>query len=183
MKKLILLVLVMLILVPLTALTIGGVDLPDKLTVGDKGLLLNGAGLRNKVIIKVYACGLYLPEKSLSSEAILNDTTAIAIRMHFIYSKVDEGKLIEAWNDGFAKTGALQEFAMETSRFNAMFSEPAVKGDIYDIVYIPKTGVQVIRNNTVLGTINNPGFRKSVFSIWLAENTDLTKLRENLLGN
>ncbi len=182
MKKLVLLVLAMIILVPLTALTIGGVDLPDKLAAGEDGLLLNGAGLRKKAIFRVYACGLYLPGKSASSEKILNDTTAIAIRMHFILSKVDEGKLIKAWNEGFAKTGALQEFAIETSKFNALFSEPAVKGDIYDIVYIPKTGVQVIKNNIVVGTINNPNFRKSVFSIWLAENTDLTKLREKLLG-
>jgi len=76
----------------------------------------------------------------------------------------------------------LQQFAIETSRFNAMFNQPAVKGDVYDIVYLPETGVQVIRNNVVLGTIDNPGFRKAVFSIWLGDDTALPKLKEDLLN-
>jgi Chalcone isomerase-like len=182
MKKLVIFVMIALMILPLLAVKVGGVVLPDNLKFGDNDLTLNGAGLRKKVVIKVYACGLYLPQQSKSSAAILADEGAIGIRMDFIYKKVDQKKLISAWNDGFAKTGALQQFAIETSRFNALFSQPAVKGDIYDIVYLPGTGVQVIRNEVVLGTIANPAFRKAVFSIWLDEKTDLPKLREKLLG-
>ncbi|MBW2201523.1 MAG: chalcone isomerase family protein, partial [Deltaproteobacteria bacterium] len=42
------------------AMEIGGVHLPDTLMAGKSPLLLNGAGLRKKVFIKVYAGGLYL---------------------------------------------------------------------------------------------------------------------------
>ncbi|MCF7911328.1 MAG: chalcone isomerase family protein [Candidatus Cloacimonetes bacterium] len=183
MKRIILLALFALLISALAAVEIGGAFLPEKLQFGENALTLNGAGMRKKVVIKVYACGLYLPQQSSSSTAILAAEGAIAIRMNFIYKKVDQEKLIDAWNEGFAKTGALQKFAIETSRFNALFSQPAVKGDIYDIVYLPGTGVQVIRNEVVLGTIENPDFRKAVFSIWLDEDTDLPKLRESLLGN
>ena len=182
MKKLVIFAMIALMIIPLLAVKVGGVLLPDNLKFGENDLSLNGAGLRKKVVIKVYACGLYLPQKSKSATAILAGDGAIAIRMDFIYKKVDQKKLIAAWNEGFAKTGALQQFAIETSRFNAMFNQPAVKGDVYDIVYLPETGVQVIRNNVVLGTIDNPGFRKAVFSIWLGDDTALPKLKEDLLN-
>ena len=181
MKIYLVIILVILVIVPLTAKKIGGVKLPDEFKFDDNILQMNGAGLRKKLIIKVYACALYLPEKSTSSEQILNDTTAIAIRMHFIYKKVDQEKLIDAWNEGFKKTNAHKQFAIETSQFNALFSEPALKGDVYDIVYLPSKGVQVTKNGDVLGTISNPLFRKAVFSIWLMPETDLPKLRKNLL--
>ena len=182
MKKIIIVLLVMIMALPVFAMKMGGVILPDKLEIENEDLTLNGAGLRKKVIIKVYACGLYLPQKSNSSEEILAANDAIAIRMHFIYNKVDQKKLIVAWNEGFEKTGALQEFAIETSRFNALFNEPAKKGDKYDIVYLPETGVQVIKNKVVLGTIENSDFRRAVFSIWLGDDTALPKLKENLLN-
>jgi len=76
----------------------------------------------------------------------------------------------------------LQEFAIETSRFNALFNEPAKKGDVYDIVYLPEIGVQVIKNKVVLGTIENSDFRRAVFSIWLGDDTALPKLKEKLLN-
>ncbi len=43
-----------------SAATIGGVDLADGSTAGGQKLVLNGAGLRKKLFIKVYAAGLYL---------------------------------------------------------------------------------------------------------------------------
>jgi len=182
MKKILIVLLVVSMALPIFAVKIGGVVLPNKLNIGNKSLILNGAGLRKKVIIKVYACGLYLPKKNKSSEKILASDEAIAIRMNFIYKEVDQKKLITAWNEGFAKTGALRKFARETSRFNALFSEPAKKGDVYDIVYLPEIGVQVIKNKVVLGTIKNPAFKRAVFSIWLGTDTALPKLREELLN-
>ena len=44
------------------ALKIGGKSLPDTMTLGDTELVLNGAGLRKKLVIKVYAGALYLPK-------------------------------------------------------------------------------------------------------------------------
>jgi hypothetical protein len=182
MRKLFFIFLVVSVLAPLSALKTGGVNLPDRVKFGEEELVINGGGLRKKLIIKVYACGLYLPQKQTDSETILSDTTAIAVRMHFIYKEVDQSALIEAWNAGFAKTGALQQFAIEAAQFNALFNEPAKKGDIYDIVYLPKTGLQVIKNGSLLGTIESTGFRRAVYSIWLHPETDLPKLRQELLG-
>ena len=182
MRKIIMILLVIAMFLPLVAEKIGGVILPDELTLGEEDLILNGGGVRKKVIIKVYTGGLYLPAKANNATSILNAETAISVRMHFIYKKVDQAKLIDAWNEGFVNGGFQNQFAVEIGKFNKMFNAPALSGDIYDIAYLPAKGVQVIKNGIEVGTIESPGFRKAVFSIWLGENSALPKLRNAMLG-
>lgn len=88
MKRLVLCMLLALVTLPIVSREIGGVLLPDNLNVAGQELQLNGAGLRKKAFIKVYACGLYMPAASSDADAILADSTAIVVRMHFIYKKV-----------------------------------------------------------------------------------------------
>ena len=169
-------------LLPLFALEIGGKNLPDTKIIGEKNLILNGAGIRKKLIIKVYACGLYLPQKNKDSKSILHADETIAIRMHFIYKKVSSEKLIDAWNEGFSNANVADSLQPKIDKFNSFFSKPALKNDIYDIVYSPEEGTSVFINNELQGTIKGSQFRKAVFSIWLGENTALPKLKEKLLG-
>lgn len=182
MKRLVLCMLLALVTLPIVSLEIGGVLLPDNLNVAGQELQLNGAGLRKKAFIKVYACGLYMPAASSDADAILADSTAIVVRMHFIYKKVGAKKLISAWNEGFENAGFQQTFASEIQTFNSFFSQDAKKNDVYDISYLPGTGIQISRNNSVVGTIPNPAFRKAVFSIWLGDKTALPGLKKKLLN-
>ncbi len=75
---------------------IGGKKLPDTLSLSGENLVLNGAGLRKKLFIKVYAGALYLKKKSKDKQAIVNADEHMMVRMHFIYSKVEADKLIGA---------------------------------------------------------------------------------------
>ena len=167
----------------ISAIEIGGIELPDNYNLNDNNLLLNGAGLRKKVIIKVNACGLYLQSQENNAEKILNSNTDIAIRMHFIYKEVDNEKLITAWNEGFASTGASETFVEEIAKFNSFFDKPALKNDIYMITYDQTNGTSVYVNDTLIGSIAGKNFRKAVFSIWLGENSALPKLKKALLGD
>ena len=45
------------------AVDVSGYKFDDTAKVAGKDLKLNGAGMRTKFIVKVYAAGLYLPEK------------------------------------------------------------------------------------------------------------------------
>ncbi len=164
---------------------IGGVNLPDTLKAGDAQLSLNGAGLRKKLFIKVYAGGLYLQKPSKDASSIVAADEPMAIRMHFIYDGVDAKKLIDAWNEGFdaalgSDKASLQK---EIDAFNGLFTKEAKEGDIYDVVYVPGNGVEVILNGTVLGKVEGMAFKKAVFSIWLGENVDdLKSLKKSMLG-
>lgn len=180
MKKILIFVLLISI-TGLFALEIGKVELPNNLEIGGKELILNGAGLRKKVIIKVYACALYVAEKVNNSEEIFDANDEIAILMHFIYKKVGNEKLISAWNEGFQLAGVSEKMKNEIALFNSYFSEPAMKNDVYLISYTPETGVSVEINGKLKGSIPGKEFRKAVFSIWLGNDSALPKLKQALL--
>ena len=163
------------------ALKIGGKVLPDKMKAGENELLLNGAGLRKKLIIKVYAGALYLIQKSSDAKAIIEADEPMAVKMHFIYKSVSPKKLIDAWNTGFSKSD-ISNLQEEIKTFNSFFIEDAKKDDIYDIIYIPEEGTSVYMNNELKGTISGQEFKKAVFSIWLGEETELPKLKKAMLG-
>lgn len=164
---------------------IGGVTLPDQMKVSDQELNLNGAGLRKKLFIKVYAGGLYTKAKTKDAAAIINADDPMAIRMHFIYDGVSKDKLIGAWNEGFANTAKGQEAALQPhiDAFNALFTETAAKNDVYDVIYEPGKGVSVVINGKTVGTVNGGlPFKKAVFGIWLGDVPADKKLKKGMLG-
>jgi hypothetical protein len=163
---------------------IGGVQLPDFLTVNNVKLQLNGAGLRKKAIIKVYAGGLYLLKKETDPAKITAADEPMVIRMHFIYSKVSKEKLINTWNEGFANAtnGNTEAIQKEINQFNGYFTEDAKKGDVYDVIYLPGQGISVEINGERKGPIPRLEFKKAVFGIWLGEKPADAKLKKGMLG-
>ena len=166
------------------AVEIGGVDLPESLTVNEITLPLNGAGLRTKTIfsIKVYAAGLYLGKQTDDGGAIVAADTPMAIRMVFIYDGVSSEKLVDAWNDGFENAGAVGSLGAEIKTFNACFSEEAKEGNIYDLIYIPDIGLEVKIKGVRKAVIPGLPFKKALFSIWLGDDPCDDDLKDELLG-
>jgi hypothetical protein len=186
MKKM-LLMLTLLIIFPVSlalGIEIGGVQLPDSLTVNNAKVQLNGAGLRTKVVIKVYAGGLYVLNKAKDPEKIIAADEPMAIRMHFIHSKVSKESLVNAWNEGFANAtnGNIAAIEKEIEEFNGYFQEDAKKGDVYDVIYLPGQGISVEINGKRKGPIPGLAFKKAVFGIWLGEKPADAKLKKGMLG-
>jgi len=185
MKRLLIMVLVVFMLSPAAvAMQVGEVTLPDSLTAGTDELILNGAGFRKKLFVKVYAAGLYLKEKETDPQKILDAEKPMAIRMHFVHSEVSSKKLVDAWNEGFINGtgGNIAPIKTEIDTFNAFFPQDAKKNDIYDIVYIPEQGVGVYIKGELKGTIKGLDFKKAVFSIWLGEKPADSTLKRKMLG-
>lgn len=180
MKRIFVLTILLFAMLSLYALKIGGIQLPDETDKYGTNLLLNGAGLRKKVVIKVYAGGLYLPKHSSNPEEIILLNDPMFMRLHFIYKKVDNEKLIAAWLEGLAPVA--DKFPEEIKQFNSMFATPALKGDVYDILYIPGKGTAVVINGINQGFVPGYEFKKAVFSIWLGKDSALPKLKDALLG-
>ena len=166
---------------------IGGVTLPDTMTLAGTDLALNGAGLRKKLFIKVYAGGLYIKSKSKDATAIVAADEPMAIRMHFIYDGVSAEKLTGAWNDGFKAALGENQAAMQEKidAFNALFTTDAKEDDVYDISYVPGSGTSVVINGNTVGTVESHEFKKAVFSIWLGKKVadgNLAALKKSMLG-
>ena len=60
---------------------VAGVHFDDQTSLGNQPLVLNGAGVRVKMIIKVYAVGLYVPRKDSTPAAIFNQPGPKSIRI------------------------------------------------------------------------------------------------------
>lgn len=185
MKRLLVMVLIAFMMSPAAvAREVGKVTLPDSLTAGTDELILNGAGFRKKLFVKVYAAGLYLKERQTDPQKIMDANTPMAIRMHFVYSEVSSKKLVDAWNEGFINGtgGNIDPIKTEIDTFNSFFSQVAKKNDIYDIIYTPDRGISVYIKGELKGTIEGLPFKQAVFSIWLGEKPADSKLKRKLLG-
>jgi hypothetical protein len=163
---------------------IGGVNLPDFLKAGENKLLLNGAGLRKKLFIKVYAGGLYLTKSTKDPQKIIQADEPMAVRMHFIYDGVSGEKLVNGWNEGFDKAtgGNISDIKKEIDLFNSFFTDEAKKNDVYDIIYMPDQGVQVFMKGRLKGTVKGLAFKKALFAIWLGDKPADSGLKKGMLG-
>ena len=169
---------------PVSALEIGGVQLPDSVHVAGQKLSLNGAGLRTKMFFKIYAGGLYLTTPMQDAQAIISADEPMLVRMHFIYDGVNAEKLQNGWKEGFALTvpdadGNLQQ---AIDAFIGLFNEQAKKNDVYDISWIPGKGMQIRFNGKVQGEISGLDLKKGLFAIWLGKDPVDDDLKEGMLG-
>jgi len=89
------------------AADVAGVKLEDKVRVAPNApeLLLNGAGVRTRFVVKVYVAGLYLPEKKSAPADVLALGGPKRVAMTMLRD-VTAQQLAEALTDGFAANNA-----------------------------------------------------------------------------
>ena len=168
--------------------TLAGVKLDDTLQVGTQTLKLNGAGIRYKVVFKVYVAAMYLPElKSTSAEVIaLQGAKRISLTMMRDLSSDDLG---QRFMDGLKKNLDVSERSKLINSmitFGQMFATiPGLKkGDVITFDWIPGTGVVSSHNGKKLGDpIVDPNFYNGVLKIWLGEHPADETLKHQLLND
>ena len=65
-----------------SAADVEGVKIEDKTRVANAELTLNGAGLRKRAFFKVYAMGLYVPQKNTSAQALVEQPGPKRVAIH-----------------------------------------------------------------------------------------------------
>src|SRR5258706_5463826 len=102
------------------AAQLAGVSMPDSLPVAGKKLKLNGQGLRTKLFFKIYVAGLYIETPTHDATAIVAADAPKKIVMHFLYGKVTQQQLIDAWNEGFAANSPTEagKLSSQSSQLN-----------------------------------------------------------------
>lgn len=165
------------------AVELAGVSLPDSVQVAGTTLKLNGAGIRKKVIIKVYVGGLYLAAPKPDPAAILAADEPRQMIMHFVYKEVEAAKVTEAFRDGFASNSAasLPTLQARLDVFCALW--PTMRaGDRAVMTYVPGTGTSLVINGKELGTTEGRDFADALFAVWLGQKPADSGLKEGLLG-
>lgn len=149
------------------AATVAGVNVADSITVNNQKLVLNGAALRKKFVVKVYVGGLYLPSKSNSAAAILAADAPRRQVMHFLYD-VDKGKMAEAWSEGLKDNTPNASPEVKTA-FATLSSwmEDMKEGQQIVLTYVPGIGTTVEVAGKNKGTLGGKAVADAILNTWI----------------
>jgi len=166
---------------------VAGVKFDATETIGGQKVLLNGAGIRYKFIIKVYAAGLYLAAKTSSPEGVV--TAAGNKRLRIVALRdIDGNDLGKLFTKGIESNNTREEFVKAINgmlKISEMFAtrRELKKGESFSVDYIPGTGTVVSINGVTQGEpIKEPEFYSAFLHIWLGKNPPDAQLKDKLLG-
>jgi outer membrane protein OmpA-like peptidoglycan-associated protein len=154
-----------------TARELEGVTMPETLPVGSDVLGLNGIGLRNLMVIKVYVAGLYLKSGSTDPAAIINADEPMVMRLQMLREtkpKTMNQALLNGMRNS-AGTG-FSQISDRVDKFKAMIYDPLLEGDVFNFIYTPGNGVDVYKGKEHRGTVPGLDFKKAFFGIWLNDS-------------
>lgn len=161
--------------------TVGDATLPNTVTFSETNLQLNGAGMREKMWIDLYAGGLYLTNKSSNASTIIDADEPMAMKLHIVSGLVTQEKMVKAVNEGFEKSSTGKASAAEIKKFKGFFNDEIVDGTILDIVYV-NGSTTVYRNGKEKGSVAGLAFKKALFGIWLGNKPADKDLKKGMLG-
>lgn len=168
------------------ATEVAGVKVGDTVQVGAQTLLLNGAGVRNKWMFKVYVGALYLPQKETAAEAIIAGVHPHRVALHMLRD-LGSKKLYAAFSEAIEANHTPAELAAldaELKQMAQVFDAigEAKEGDIITLDYLPISGTQIGVNDTVRGTIAGAAFNRALLKIWLGDKPAQKSLKKEMLG-
>jgi hypothetical protein len=170
------------------AVDVSGYKFEDTTKVAGKELILNGAGMRTKFVVKVYAAGLYVPEKKKTTADILKQDgpRRITLQMARDVSSEDFGKaFMKGLNDNVDRTEK-QKIVAQIGKFGEMFAgvNGLKKGDVLHIDWIPGSGtVCELNGKKLVENVPDIAFYNALLRIWLGEKPVDRSLKPALLGD
>jgi hypothetical protein len=167
---------------------VNGYKFEDTAKVAGKDLKLNGAGMRTKFVVKVYAAGLYLPEKKNTTADVLKQEgpRRVTLQMARDISSEDFGK---AFMDGLNENvdrAEKQKIVAQIGKMGELFAsvDALKKGDVLHMDWIPGSGTQAELNGKKLGEpIPDINFYNAILRIWLGDKPVDKSLKPALLGD
>lgn len=168
--------------VPVFGKEIAGVTVPNTAMVEGKTLKLNGAGLRKKVVFKVYVGGLYLENPSKDASTVLSSDQIKRMQLS-VLRPLSTKQVTEAIEEGFEKNSKAQMGALKArlDRLGTMIPN-VEKGDLILLTYIPGKGLVVSAKGVEKGVIEGKDFADALFAVWLGANPVQEDLKRALLG-
>ncbi|MBN1363172.1 MAG: chalcone isomerase family protein [Syntrophaceae bacterium] len=168
------------------AMPIGGVDMEETFKAGDASLILNGAGIRKKFLLKIYVAGLYLKEKSSDYVKIMAQDETMAIKIKITSRWINSERFKEACEAGFERTtnGNTAPFRTKINLAYTAFAQEFKVGDVFDIVYIKGVGTNFYKNGRFITKVDGLDFKAVLFGIWIIDKPSHKNenLRRGMLG-
>jgi hypothetical protein len=187
MNKLIALLLLALTLPAFAALEVAGVKFDDKAKVGAGDTVINGAGMRKRAFFKVYAIGLYLPQKVASAADAINAKGAKRIAIVTLRDLTAEqfvDALIEALKNNHDEA-ALKTLQPKIDQFRSTMLAigNAPEKSVVNLDWLPDSGTRLTFTGATKGAdISGEDFYRALLRIWLGDKPAQDDLKEHLLG-
>jgi len=166
------------------AAEVGGVKLDDKISLGGKELVLNGAGIRTKLMFKVYVASLYLPAKAGDLAGVLAANPR-RVQLNLLRD-LSADDLAGALADGIKDTSSAEQAAAVKAQTEQMLSimksvGQAKTGDVVTMDFVGGE-TRIAFNGQAKGAIAGDAFNAALMRIWLADKPVQPDLRKAMLG-
>lgn len=167
-------------------ITVEGVDLPTILKKDSTDLILNGAGVRSYLFIKVYVGGLYLPAKNHNAEEIIEADEPSIIRLHAISRAFTSERMANTVREQFEKSNKGHTAELQTRidiLCNRLAEENIQKGDECDISYTPNEGIRFYKNGKDINIqLTGLDLKQALWRNFIGDNPADEDLKKAFLG-
>lgn len=169
-----------------SAAEVAGVTVDDHARVGNAELVLNGAGVRSKLFIKVYVGALYVTAKTAAAATLL-DSGAPRRMLLRLMRDVDQKAMGEALQDGLKNNVTDAELAVLKPQVEQFVEILRRVGNLREADQLSldftADGVTVAHNGQVAGKVNGAAFARALLKVWLGDKPVDGSLKKALLGN
>lgn len=169
------------------AVEVGGVNVADQASVAGQNLVLNGAGVRTKIVVDVYVAALYTSTKTTDANAVIKSGTPRRVELKML-REVSAATMHESFVDGLTDNvgkAGLKQYAAQLEALDRLFKEvkSVGKGDSIQLDFIPGQGTRVSVRGKAYPVIAGDDFASAMLSIWLGKDPVQGGLKNKLLGS
>jgi long-chain acyl-CoA synthetase len=168
------------------AAEVAGVRFEERMHLGGQALQLQGAGLRSRLFVKVYAAALYVPQRPATAAAIIDDARLRRLQLRMLRD-IPAETLLTALEEGLAansEAAELETLRPQTLQFAALMRGlgKVREGDTVGLDFSAE-GVLVSLNGEMRGKVAGVAFGKALLRVWLGEKPADAGLKKALLGD
>ena len=166
------------------AAEVGGVKLDDKVSMGTQELVLNGAGVRTRVVFKVYVASLYLPQKAADLAGVLSKSPR-RIQLNILRT-LSGDQLVDALNEGLAENNTAAELGAVKPQVEALATimkslKEVKEKDVITLDFVDGA-TRIGLNGEAKGSISGDAFNQALTKVWLGDKPVQADLKKSLLG-
>ena len=169
------------------AVEVAGIKVDERVKLGSSELQLNGAGVRTRLIFKVYVGALYLPERKSGAAEVLALRGAKRVSMTLLRD-LRAKQLTDALEEGMRANHSEVEIAALRERLDALLAVmneigSAKEKTVITLDFLPESGTGVTVDGASRGKpIPGEDFFVALLKIWLGEKPVDADLKKAMLG-
>ena len=170
------------------AVEVANVKYEPSADLAGQKLVLNGAGIRYKFVVKVYTAGLYLTHKANTTQEVLATPGPKRIHIQMLLD-IDGNELGKLFTKGMEANAPREEFVKCINgvlKLSEVFAsrKQLNSGDSFSVDYLPGVGATLLLNgkSVMPEPIKEPEFFSALLRIWLGDKPADDALKDALLG-